>query len=198
MISLYHQKIDDLWCGVALESQRVFATTFAYNERNVLKCLLKELQYGTCFQVAKKKNAYAEEILRSIRAICDGEDVALSFQFAMAHLSSYSRRVLRLTSLIPTGYITTYGILAEVSGGSPRSIGRVMATNPFAPLIPCHRVVTANMTLGGYGGGLKAKWDILQKENRKYRKAFQVEINDKTLKLFPVSMLKPIKYECSK
>ncbi len=112
----------------------------------------------------------------------------------MSRLSSYAQRVLRLTSLIPKGYVTTYGALTKAAGGSPRSVGRVMATNPFAPLIPCHRVVAADMTLGGYGGGLKAKWEILQKENRKYEKAFDAEVNGKKLKLLPIDMLKPSKY----
>ncbi|MDH5734155.1 MAG: methylated-DNA--[protein]-cysteine S-methyltransferase [Candidatus Bathyarchaeota archaeon] len=194
MINLQIQKIEGLWCGVALESKRIFATTFAFNEKDALKSLLKELPYNTIFQAAQKKNALAEEVLRTIRAIFYGEDVSFSFQFAMTRLSDYAKRVLELTSLIPTGYVTTYGVLAKAAGGSPRSVGGVMATNPFAPLVPCHRVVAADMTLGGYGGGLKTKWGILQRENRKYEKVVKAEINIKTLKLFPVDMLKPGKY----
>lgn len=194
MINLHIQKIDGLWCGVALESKRIFATTFAFNEKDALKSLLKELPYNTIFQAAQKKNALAEEVLRTIRAIFYGEDVSFSFQFAMTRLSDYAKRVLKLTSLIPKGYVTTYGALAKAAGGSPRSVGRVMATNPFAPLVPCHRVVAAEMTLGGYGGGLKTKWGILQRENRKYETVVKAEINNKTLKLFPVDMLKPSKY----
>ena len=194
MINLQIQKIEGLWCGVALESKRIFATTFAFNEKDALKSLLKELPYNTIFQAAQKKNALAEEVLRTIRAIFYGEDVSFSFQFAMTRLSDYAKRVLKLTSLIPTGYVTTYGALAKAAGGSPRSVGRVMATNPFAPLVPCHRVVAADMTLGGYGGGLKTKWGILQRENRKYETVVKAEINTKTLKLFPVDRLKPSKY----
>ncbi|MFQ6068477.1 MAG: methylated-DNA--[protein]-cysteine S-methyltransferase [Candidatus Bathyarchaeia archaeon] len=194
MINLYIRKIEELWCGVALEDEGIFATTFAFDKKYTLKYLLKELPYNTVFQVVQRKNVFAEEVLRAIKAICDGKDVSFSFQFAMTRLSTYAQKVLRLTSLIPTGYVTTYGALARVAGGSPRSIGRVMATNPFAPLIPCHRVVATNMTLGGYGLSLKTKWNILQKENRKYRKMFEAQIEDKKLKLFPVDMLKPSIY----
>ena len=194
MIKLYIQKIDELWCGAAIEEAKIFATAFASNEKDALKYLLKELPYNTIFQVSQKNSVLAEEVLRIIKAICDGKDVSFSFQFAMNRLSNYAQRVLKLTSLIPTGYVTTYGALAKFEGGSPRSVGRVMATNPFAPLIPCHRVVVADMTLGGYGGGLKTKWDILQKENRKYSRIFEAKINDKALKLFPVGKLKPRTY----
>lgn len=193
VINLHIQKINKLWYGVSLENDGIFATTFAFNEKDALEHLLKELPYNSILQVVRDKNAVAEEVMRAIKAMYDGKDVSFSFQFAMTRLSNYAQRVLSLTSLIPTGYVTTYGSLAKAAGGSPRSVGRVMATNPFAPLIPCHRVVAADMTLGGYGSGLKMKWSILQKENRKYCKMFKAEINYKTLKLFPVDMLKPSK-----
>jgi len=193
MINLYIQEIDELWCGVALEDTEIFATSFAFSERDAFRCLLRELPYNTIFQVALKKYALAEAALGAIKATFYGEDVSFSFQFALTRLTDYAQRVLRLTSLIPTGYVTTYGALAKAAGGSPRSVGRVMATNPFAPLIPCHRVAAADMTLGGYGGGLKTKWDILQRENQKYGKVIEAKINGKTLRLFPVGMLKPSK-----
>jgi len=193
MINLYIQEINELWCGVALEDDKIFATSFALSKKDAFTCLLKELPYNTIFQVALKKNALAEAISGAIKATFYGEDASFSFQFALTRLSNYAQKVLRLTSLIPTGYVTTYGALAKAAGGSPRSVGRVMATNPFAPLIPCHRVVAADMTLGGYGGGLKMKWDILQRENRKYGKIIEAEINGKTLRLFPIGMLKPNK-----
>jgi len=194
MINLYIQKIDKLWCGVALDGNKIFATTFAFFEKDALKSLLKELPYNTIFQVVQKKNMLAEQVLRAVKAVFYGEDVSFSFQFALTRLSDYAQKVLKMTSLVPTGYVTTYGSLAKVAGGSPRSVGRVMATNPFAPLIPCHRVVAADMTLGGYGGGLKMKWEILQRENRKYGKTIEAEVGDKKLMLFPIDMLKPSKY----
>jgi len=194
MINLYIQKIDKLWCGVALKSNKIFATTFAFLEKDALKKLLKELPYNTIFQVAQKKSMFAEQVLRAVKAVFYGEDISFSFQFALTRVSDYAQRVLKITSLVPTGYVTTYGSLAKAAGGSPRSVGRVMATNPFAPLIPCHRVVAADMTLGGYGGGLKMKWEILQRENRKYEKTIEAEIGDKKLMLFPIGMLKPSKY----
>lgn len=109
------------------------------------------MPYNTVFQVIEKKNALAEEILKIIKAIFYGEDVSFSFQFEMTRLSYYVQRVLRLTALIPTGYVSSYGALATVIGGSPRSLGRMMAMNPFPPLVPCHHVVAEDMTLGGYG-----------------------------------------------
>jgi O-6-methylguanine DNA methyltransferase len=190
MIALHVQEVEGLWCGVALEGKRVFATMFASSERDAFKGLLEELPVNSVFQVAQGRDEAAEGVLKAIKSVFDGRDVSFSVEFAMSRLSQYSQRVLRLTSLIPTGYVTTYGSLAEVAGGSPRAVGRVMATNPFAPLIPCHRVVTASMTLGGYGGGLRTKWEILQRENRRCENVVEAEIDGKTLRLFPISMVR--------
>ena len=190
MIVLHVLEIGGLWCGVALEGRRVFATTFASSEKETFERLLGELPFNAVFQNAQGKDAVAEGVLRTIKSVFDGRDTSFSVEFALSRLSQYSQRVLRLTSLIPTGYVTTYGALARGAGGSPRAVGRVMATNPFVPLIPCHRVVTASMTLGGYGGGLKTKWEILQRESRKYEKGIEVKIDGRTLKLFPISMVK--------
>jgi len=190
MITLHVQEIEGLWCGVACEDKRVFATMFASSEKEAFKGLLRELPVNSIFQLAQGKDEFAEGVLRAIRDIVDGKDVSLNVEFAMPHLPPYTKRVLSLTSMIPKGYVTTYGALAETAGGSPRAIGRVMATNPFAPLIPCHRVVATDMTLCGYGGGLRLKWEILQKENKKHGKTIETKIGGRALRLLPISMVR--------
>lgn len=71
---------------------------------------------------------------------------------------------------IPAGETRTYGWLAEKIGhpGAARSVGRALAKNPFAPTVPCHRVIRSNGSLGGYSapGGIAAKKRILEKEKR--------------------------------
>ena len=77
---------------------------------------------------------------------------------ATAHLPAYTKKVLKATIAIPVGYVTTYGAIAEAVGGGARAVGNAMACNLFAPVVPCHRVVKSDLTLGGYGaGGLKVK-----------------------------------------
>lgn len=193
VINLYVRNMEELWCGVALEANRLCATTFAFGEQDAFQHLVKELPYDSPFQVADEKNALAAKVLETIEAMWEGKDVSFSFQPAMTHLSSYAQTVLRMTALIPTGYVTTYGALAKATGGSPRAVGRVMATNPFPPIVPCHRVVAADLTLGGYGGGLETKLKILQRENRGFSKVMELEIRGRILKLVPVSMLNPSK-----
>ncbi len=75
-------------------------------------------------------------------------------------------------------------------GGSPRAVGNAMAYNPFPLLIPCHRVVRADFSVGGYGAGEKIKRELLQREDRGYEEDGRVKINGETLLFFPVKRLR--------
>lgn len=191
MIYLYHQKLDNMWYAAAVQNDQVFATAFSPNEQEALRHLLGNLPYNLSFQVTEKPNQLLTELLKNLKAIFDGKDSGLyRLKIAMDHLPSYTRRVLNYTSLIPVGYLTTYGAIAKVAGGSPRSVGRAEATNPFPLLIPCHRVVRANFNLGGYGLGEKIKLELLQKEDRGYEEARRLKTEDKELALFPIKYLR--------
>ena len=65
---------------------------------------------------------------------------------------------------VPAGYVTTYGDLAKALHTSARAIGRAMNRNPFAPQVPCHRVVAFDGSLCGYASGLKKKAALLKAE----------------------------------
>ncbi|OJJ48694.1 hypothetical protein ASPZODRAFT_165528 [Penicilliopsis zonata CBS 506.65] len=67
-------------------------------------------------------------------------------------LTPYRRRVYRALLSIPPGRWTTYSALATYLDSSARAVGNAMRTNPFAPEVPCHRVLAADRTLGGYKG----------------------------------------------
>lgn len=70
-------------------------------------------------------------------------------------LTPYRRRVYRVLLSVPSGRWTTYSAMATFLGSSARAVGNAMRTNPFAPEVPCHRVLAANGTLGGYKGEWK-------------------------------------------
>ncbi len=70
-----------------------------------------------------------------------------------------------LTSIIPLGKVTTYKSLAKILGLHPRVIARFMALNDKPLIIPCHRVVMSNGSIGGYSrGGSKVKEKLLRIE----------------------------------
>lgn len=194
MINIHCKEMDETWYGVAIEGEKIIATTFSPSGEEALRRLLESLPYDTPFQMAEKANRLSTRVLEGLKAIFDGKEVTLNFGLTMNNLSSYMCRVLRCTSLIPVGYVTTYGTIAKVVDGSPRAVGRALASNPFPLLIPCHRVVRADLSIGGFSGygGVKTKWELLSKEDRGYGKETKIEVYGKILALFPIKHLRDI------
>ena len=68
-------------------------------------------------------------------------------------LTPFRRRVYEALLEVPPGHVTTYGLLARRVGcGSARAVGGALRANPFAPEVPCHRVVSADLAIGGFCG----------------------------------------------
>jgi methylated-DNA-[protein]-cysteine S-methyltransferase len=80
--------------------------------------------------------------------------------------TAYRRRVWQALCDIPYGATRSYGEIARVAGGAPRSVGQANAMNPIPIIIPCHRVLASN-GIGGYSGGegLDTKRFLLALEN---------------------------------
>ena len=74
--------------------------------------------------------------------------------------------VLRQTSKIPYGEVSTYGAIAKKIGHptAARAVGRALGANPIPIVIPCHRVIGASGKLTGYAGGLERKVALLELE----------------------------------
>ena len=74
--------------------------------------------------------------------------------------------VLRRTSKIPYGQLSTYGTIADEIGQpkAARAVGRALGSNPIPIVIPCHRVIGASGKLTGYAGGLDRKVTLLELE----------------------------------
>jgi len=67
---------------------------------------------------------------------------------------------------IKLGHLSTYSEIARLIGKpkAARAVGNALAKNPFAPQVPCHRVIRKNGILGGYSGGLNKKLKLLKEE----------------------------------
>jgi methylated-DNA-[protein]-cysteine S-methyltransferase len=80
--------------------------------------------------------------------------------------TGFRRQVLTATGHIPYGETATYASVATAAG-NPRAVraaGSALATNPIPIIVPCHRVVRSDGTLGGYRGGLALKDELLRLE----------------------------------
>lgn len=78
-------------------------------------------------------------------------------------LDAVDKRLLALLG-IPRGYVTTYSLYGAHVGLSPRAAGRLLSRNPLPVLLPCHRVVRSDLSLGGYSLGVEIKERLLRLE----------------------------------
>tara|TARA_B100000683_G_scaffold75455_1_gene74368 strand:+ start:1369 stop:1860 length:492 start_codon:yes stop_codon:yes gene_type:complete len=114
-------------------------------------------------------SAHAKEIESALERYINGQrpqwpDLPLH----MTDLTDFQRVTLDATKAIPQGATRTYGELAADIGssGGAQAVGRVMATNPFPIIYPCHRVLGSNGKLVGFSAkdGLKMKQYLLRLE----------------------------------
>ena len=75
-------------------------------------------------------------------------------------------KIYRKLLEVPLGYVTTYGELAKAINlkNGQRVVGQIMKKNPFPVIVPCHRVVKSDGTIGGYAYGVDIKKNMLTKE----------------------------------
>jgi len=104
--------------------------------------------------------------IAGIVALLDGTPVDLGdIDLDDAAVGPFERRVYRIARTIPPGSTLTYGeIAARIDdSGAARAVGQALGSNPFAIIVPCHRVLAAGGRIGGFsaGGGATTKRRIL-------------------------------------
>ena len=80
---------------------------------------------------------------------------------------SFQQKVWFYCAQIPCGRVSSYGAIARAMGferGGAQAVGNALHHNPFAPIIPCHRVIKADASIGGYRFGLQQKRQRLKQE----------------------------------
>lgn len=80
-------------------------------------------------------------------------------------MEKFSEKCYALLKKVPNGKVTTYKAIAKKLGTKAyRAVGSAMNKNPYAPEVPCHRVVNSSGFVGGFAHGTKKKIEMLQKE----------------------------------
>lgn len=116
-----------------------------------------ERDLARCWEIAARSemSAYFAGRLRFFSAPCD-----------LGGLPPFTRAVLKITAQIPYGQVRSYRWVAERlrKPKATRAVGNALARNPVPIIIPCHRVVRSDGTLGGYALGLDWKRRLLALE----------------------------------
>jgi methylated-DNA-[protein]-cysteine S-methyltransferase len=189
MLELYAEAFDDVSAGVICDGQKIYGSNFGVAPSEVLESLQRMLPQSVTSRVLRDPSPFGQKAVLAIRDIYYGKSNGESLPLSLERFPIYRQSVLRTVCQIPVGYVASYGGVAEAAGGGARAVGNAMATNCFAPLVPCHRVVTSSLGLGGYGGGLKVKYEFLVREKRSYDKSREILVNGRILQVFPVEFV---------
>ena len=99
---------------------------------------------------------------------------------------NFNEKVYALLKKVPKGKVTTYKALAEkLNTRAYRAVGQAMRCNPYAPKVPCHRVVSSDGSIGGFSGNknpnskeVKRKIKMLRSEGVKIRNGKVIDFSE--------------------
>lgn len=161
-------------CGIAWRddgSDGLIGSQLPAANQAALRALMQHRFSGA---VEAEPPQLVREAITHVQRLLAGELVdhaeLLAVRLDDSDVPEFDRSVLRLTREIPVGQTRTYGEIAAALGepGAARAVGRAEGHNPFAPIVPCHRVMGAGGAPTGFSapGGLETKRQLLLIEAR--------------------------------
>jgi O-6-methylguanine DNA methyltransferase len=191
MINIYIRELDATWIGLAHTEEKIIATALSQDKKTTLKSLLRSLPPKADYQIVNKTSDFAEKTIQASREVHLGGQPFTDFALATEYVPEPLARVLKAAASIPIGYVASYGGIAKTANTEPKIVGQVMASNPFYPIVQCHRVVGTDFSLVGYGGRknpktLKAKLARLEAERKGYKSQKEITVNETKLTVHPV------------
>ena len=127
---------------------------------------VEPVQDDVAEQVVPDAHPVLADATRRLHAYFEGHAEPFDLVLDLTGLSAFQREVVEAMRAIPHGSLGTYGSLATDLGkpGGSRAVGRACNTNPVPIVVPCHRVVAADGSLGGYAAGTEVKRHLLELE----------------------------------
>ena len=147
--------------GLAAGEHGLRYLSFVKNEDDFLERLLGE--HG---DVPVLRSQGLDTVRRALDRYFAGTHLDFHVQVDLGGLPPFHHRVLDATARVPAGRVATYTQIAARAGSpkASRAAGNALHNNPVAIIVPCHRVLRSDGSLGGYGGGLPTKEWLLRHE----------------------------------
>jgi methylated-DNA-[protein]-cysteine S-methyltransferase len=150
--------------GLATTERGLARVDFVKDEDEFILRLLR--RFGERPVLRGGKGGALDEPRRELERYFKGRELRFDLPVDLTFMSPFERRVLEVTAKIPAGHVKTYSEVAA-RAGRPRAVraaGNAVGHNPVAIVVPCHRVVRTDGSLGGYGGGIHIKEWLLEHE----------------------------------
>ena len=110
-----------------------------------------------------RKKKWTDPARRMLERYLEGRERRLEIALDLAGGTPFQRRVWDAARRIPYGAVVSYGELATMAGGAGafRAVGNALGANPVPIVVPCHRIIHADQSIGGFSSGLRWKRHLL-------------------------------------
>jgi len=141
------------WQKITYSRKGVTALTFPVKQKPVL--------------VPQQHPKFVRQLAKELKKYFSGKGGVFSCPFELENFTEFQKTVWKTATKIPYGETRSYSWLAKKAGipGSARAAGSALGKNPCPIIIPCHRVVKSDGTLGGFSGPKGWKKKLLDLEN---------------------------------
>jgi methylated-DNA-[protein]-cysteine S-methyltransferase len=152
------------WVGILGSSAGLIRTTLPEPSEKEAVSLL-----GDNLSKANLSPQCFEDLIKRFQSYFSGRRVNFPDKLDLSEATSFQREVWEAARQIPYGQTRSYVWVARQIGkpGAARAVGQALGRNPLPIIIPCHRVVASNGSLGGFSGGLEIKRFLLELERSK-------------------------------
>lgn len=179
MTASYHYLVEPMMLGVfsvvwreQRGNSKIFRIILSENKESALEFIQNNFS-AAC----QSSNQTILHLVKLMQIFLSGGLVKFNLNLlAFEICSTFQQRVLLAENNIPRGCVSTYGRIGKHIGMSKgaRAVGNALSSNPFPIIIPCHRAIRSDLTLGGYQGGMDMKRTLLKFEGIKISKTGKV------------------------
>lgn len=153
---IYYDRIDKTPLGpvwVAAGPRGLVAVEYNGSEEN-FRHYLSRLTKGSLQRSGERVAELKDQVL----AYLSGRSSRFRMDVDLSGITEFQRRVLEETRKVPRGQVSTYAEIARRIGNpkAVRAVGQALRRNPVPIVVPCHRVIASDGSLGGYGGELRS------------------------------------------
>ncbi|WP_158885559.1 methylated-DNA--[protein]-cysteine S-methyltransferase [Amycolatopsis anabasis] len=147
------------WCGIAWGERGIVGAQLPEGSEHRTRTRLRRRFPET--PETEPSPAMRKVIDDVVELLAGGQPDLSAVELDMTDVPDFHRRVYEIALAIPPGKTLTYGEVAHRLGmpGSAQAVGQALGRNPFAPVVPCHRILAA----GGKDGGFSANGGVATK-----------------------------------
>jgi len=161
------------WVGVAVTEQGISRIVLPKKDKKAVEQELHSSAFGVrSSEVCNASNpVILKKAVKLLQQYFSGESVSFDVPLDLRYYTPFQQAVWNAAKAVPSGETRSYLWVAKRirNPKAARAVGQALGANPVPIIIPCHRVISAAGTMGGFSGGIGMKKKLLELEKGKLR-----------------------------